>query len=767
MDYDNTLGKMFGHYRIEGELGRGGMGRVYKVYDTRLKRIVALKMLLSEASTNNREVKRLLIEARATAKLRHPNIVTLYEIGQNNNQPFFTMEFIPGACLKTIVRKKSLSARQTVQIMIRVGNAVAYAHKEGIIHRDLKPANIMMDNDEPKVMDFGLAKMVKTEHSLSKTGMILGTLRYMPPEQASGKVKEIDERSDVYSLGATLYELLTGQPPFREGSSFDILYKILEEEPQAPRKIKRTLHKDLENICLKALAKKKQQRYQSANEFVADLQRFSRGEPIMAKPSSLLTKSLRKMYRHKAIYATILISSLCFYFFNLHQPSAVKNENTVDKKSDVVKITHPNTLDTQNTLSVPPSRWRLKFQGYLADSTPEKMRLVLNQKQIFLDLQQRYFDAKLPLDYGSNELELAIQDNGTWKTHRRLTIVRQTPQSLPPKVWRQYTKVYNHKGIRSLNEIIISEKELEHHSFMVGMHEDLVFLGSAHGISAFHTQPWHKVWHFPMNMPPQSQSAVIVNKTLYFAASEENYLYAIDIQNGKLKWKFTTVAETASKPFVMGGMVCFGDNGLLYGIDAQNGQQKWNFNVGRGNDAWHAPFPVGKDGIIYFGGRNFLCAVDLYSGLEKWRYPLEDRPFDVRVEGDTVYFHCKDSLRAVNIKTHQLQWKYPKQGQIFLTVAGGVAYFTSRNDGGYMRAIKNGKKQWEFKAIAPGIIGYASVLVDTVYFKDTKRNFYGLNRDSGVKLWSNPVHEFNKYVIRKGNLYFAYKNAFFGISRKW
>ena len=308
-------GKSFGRYQIGEELGRGGMGVVYKARDASLNREVALKMLLTMGKKEDME--RFLREAQAMASLRHPNLVMIYDIGEYEKKPFFTMEFVPGCSLKDLAKKKSLNVRAIVKIMMQIGRAVAHAHQHGIIHRDLKPSNVMMENGkEPKVMDFGLAKTSQASRKLSKTGMIMGTLQYMPPEQVEGRLRAIDQQSDVYGLGAMLYELITGNPPFAGGSTFNIIHKVLTEIPKPPSEINPRIPKDLEAICMKALEKKKKKRYPTAAAFVEDLAHFSKGKPISARPLTTTRKWMYKIKRNrKSILTCFIILLLCFSFY--------------------------------------------------------------------------------------------------------------------------------------------------------------------------------------------------------------------------------------------------------------------------------------------------------------------------------------------------------------------------------------------------------------------------------------------------------------------
>lgn len=337
----------FGRYQIKKKLGQGGMGAVYLVYDPVLKRDVALKTISVAQDANT--FKRFMHEANTMARLNHPNIVKIYDIGSDNDIPYFTMDFINGSNLADLVQDGKMNVRRAVEVVQKVAHTIDYAHKQGILHRDLKPANIMMNQDgEPLVMDFGLAKDMEGGNKLSKTGMMLGTPAYMPPEQAWCKRKELDERSDVYSLGAVLYELLTGKPPFR-GTSHAILMQVVEKEPQPPSKISAMVPKEVENICLKAMAKDKRYRYQSAYELARDLERFLQGEPVLAMPQAWkykVGKWLSKNSLVVALTAAGLVALLLTGIFSYWQIRQERNlavsaaeEATLARKETLVHLT--------------------------------------------------------------------------------------------------------------------------------------------------------------------------------------------------------------------------------------------------------------------------------------------------------------------------------------------------------------------------------------------------------------------------------------------
>ena len=279
--------RYFGEYELLEEIARGGMGVVFRARQTTLKRIVALKMILSGQLAGEEEVKRFYAEAEAAAKLDHPNIVPIFEIGQHDGQHYFSMSFIEGESLAHKVADGPVAPREAAELVKKIAVAIAYAHTEGVIHRDLKPGNVLVDRDgEPRITDFGLAKRVEGDSDLTSTGQVVGTPSYMPPEQASGKLDEVGPLADVYAAGGVLYCLLTARPPFQAANPLDTLLQVLEKDPVPVRDLVPQVPRDLETICLKCLEKEPRRRYGSAGEFAEDLQRFLDGEPVKARPIS-------------------------------------------------------------------------------------------------------------------------------------------------------------------------------------------------------------------------------------------------------------------------------------------------------------------------------------------------------------------------------------------------------------------------------------------------------------------------------------------------
>ncbi|MBM4068511.1 MAG: hypothetical protein FJ271_06145 [Planctomycetes bacterium] len=321
-------------YAIIDELGRGGMSVVYRARQLSLNRLVALKMILAGVHSGPKERQRFRTEAEAIAKLQHPCVVQIYEVAEHDGQPFFALELVDGGSLQGYIDRGPVSVEESAQLIAKLARAMQVAHQHGIVHRDLKPANILLASaghaDEarsgddaaqptdgvrpslaamiPKVTDFGLAKMLDQGVGQTNTGAVLGTPSYMAPEQAAGRIKEIGPWTDIYALGAILYELLTSRPPFGGDSTLmEILHKVRTEDPVSPVRLRARIPRDLETICLKCLHKDPRKRYKTAEALADDLRRFQRGEPIQARPISAVERSWKWLKRHPTLSAMLSV----------------------------------------------------------------------------------------------------------------------------------------------------------------------------------------------------------------------------------------------------------------------------------------------------------------------------------------------------------------------------------------------------------------------------------------------------------------------------
>lgn len=303
--------RYFGDYELERMIARGGMGVVYKARQVTLNRAVAVKMILAGNLASKEEVDRFYAEARAAAHLDHPSIVPIYEVGAHEGHHYFSMALVAGDSLAARLKDGPLAPRAAAELLLQVVEAVAYAHRQGIIHRDLKPSNILLDADgRPRVTDFGLAKRAADDAGLTVSGQILGTPNFMPPEQAAGRIDAVGPPADIYALGAVLYTMLTGRPPFQAATGIETLRQVIENEPAQPRQLNPAVPRDLETITLKCLEKSVARRYRSADELAEELQRFLEGKPILARPISRPERLWRWCRRNPWVAGSMAIAAL-------------------------------------------------------------------------------------------------------------------------------------------------------------------------------------------------------------------------------------------------------------------------------------------------------------------------------------------------------------------------------------------------------------------------------------------------------------------------
>ena len=430
--------RYFGDYQLLGMLGRGGMGLVYKARQVSLDRIVALKMILAGQLSSHEQVARFRTEAQAAATLDHPGIVPIFEVGEHQSQHFFSMGFVDGPSLAAKLQNGPLAPKQAAALVRKIALAVQHAHEHGIVHRDLKPANVLIGpNSEPKLTDFGVAKRLEGDADLTATGEIIGTPSFMSPEQAAGKSKELGPPTDIYALGAILYALLAGRPPFQADSAADTLAQIIYDDPAPLRRLNASCPRDLETICLKCLHKTPARRYASAGELAADLQRWLDHEPIQARPTTSAERLWLFCRRRPTTAAVVLVSTVLIllgllvgYELRLRQQAEFLVERLLEAETAAVPaILHEMAEHPQYVLPL--------LKRAQADvGQPMASREALHVSLALLpsdDAQLRYLEQRL---LHANPQELPIVR----------TVLEPCKTQLIPNLWREAEQTATHGG---------------------------------------------------------------------------------------------------------------------------------------------------------------------------------------------------------------------------------------------------------------------------------------------------------------------------------
>jgi eukaryotic-like serine/threonine-protein kinase len=375
-----------GDYEILEELGSGGMGIVYKARQQKLKKIVALKMIKVGQLASEEEVRRFQAEARAAAKLDHPGIVAVHEVGVDRGQHYYTMDYVAGGSLSSLYREQPVAPHRAAELVKKLAEAMHYAHSQGVVHRDLKPANVLLTTSgAPRITDFGLAKSLSPGDdsigfTMTEPGQVLGTVGYMSPEQAAGKTSLVNTPTDIYSLGAILYALLTSRAPFVGDSPSVTILQVINKEPVSLRALNSSVPRDLETICLKCLEKEQDKRYRTAQLLADDLARFLDGRPVLARPLSSAARTVRWCRRNPSLAAlgSMLILVMIFGLV-AYQRFLEDRQQQMSESLDLQNLTRAegfvDSLLNADTLQVPDIIDELREYRRWADPRKVERRL--------------------------------------------------------------------------------------------------------------------------------------------------------------------------------------------------------------------------------------------------------------------------------------------------------------------------------------------------------------------------------------------------------
>jgi eukaryotic-like serine/threonine-protein kinase len=432
--------RYFGDYKITRELARGGMGVVFEARQISLNRKVALKMILAGQLAHETDVKRFYTEAEAAANLDHPGIVPIFEVGQHEGQHYFSMGFVEGQSLSQRLTEGPLPPREAAALMAAVADAIDYAHQCGVIHRDLKPGNILLDQKgNPRVTDFGLAKKLEGASGLTGSGQIMGTPSYMPPEQAGGRRGAVGPSADVYALGATLYALITGRPPFQAATAMDTVLQVLSDEPVPPRRLNASIPRDLETICLKCLEKEPGRRYASAAGLAADLRRFLAGEPIAARPVTRLERLAKWARRKPTLAAAYMLGLLAVLLGGLGGTAvwqwraaekARERETLARSSAEMAQAEAVRARDAAKSAQAEAERQRDRADD--ARSAADKARVAEQNARAEAERQREKFER---FDYGRT-IQVAHQDWRDNNVPATLALLESTRADLRGWEWR-------------------------------------------------------------------------------------------------------------------------------------------------------------------------------------------------------------------------------------------------------------------------------------------------------------------------------------------
>ncbi len=663
-------------YEILGEIGRGGMAIVYKARDIGLDRIVALKVLPDNHLSDREFVERFLREAKISAKLTHPNIVTIHQVGQQDGRYYFAMNYIEGEDLSELItRENKLSVDRTLSIMRDVCDALEYAHRHNVIHRDIKSENIIISkNGNAIVTDFGIARASEGTR-ITQTGISIGTPEYMSPEQAKGEEK-IGQTSDIYSAGIVLYEMLTGKVPFSAATPLGVAMKHVQEVPGSPRNFDSSIPVWLESVILKCLSKKPEDRYQQAGDLKRDLripdsnpEKVKREKKKTIKKESGQKKAKSQKRKPKKIESDFSVK-------NRKKPEKVKKIGKLRLavlifcfiSAVCFSLAGMYQLQKSNEMLLPTGKekWRYKTKGSITSS------VYAAGGTIYAGSNDKYLYA---LTAGSGKLKWKAKTNGSVSNPCRKSRIVYAGSG------DNFFYAFNVKNgsIKwRLNTGGVSSKPC-----IINGH--LFFQSYGNYIYSLNSNTGKINWKFKMGWG--GSSVPVSRNGILYVGSRDFHIYSLDSGSGKLIWKYRTEGEVRSSPSVYAGMIYVGsDDGFLYAIIARTGKLRWKKSIGKGI----VSTSVISKGILFFGSHNnFIYAVSRDNGKTEWKYRTGGSVSSPAIDNGVLYAGSQDGyLYSLDCETGALRWKFKTNGPISggPAVYKGIVYFGSYD--GFIYGVK-------------------------------------------------------------------------------
>lgn len=759
-EVDSKNPKKIGHNRIIRVLGEGSFGKVYLVFNEVLQVEQALKVLFHGHQDRDEYVQRFFREARAIAKLRHPNISSAYDIGEEQGTLYYTMDYVKGKSLDEVLKEKTrLEPYVAAEYMYKCARALHYAHQHNIIHRDIKPENIMIceETNEPIVMDFGLARQIGGSE-ISKTGDISGTPSYMSPEQTIGRNSKLDHRTDIYSLGATLYKLMTGQSPFRGSSTIEVLQKVNTDNLVPPRQLDASIPEELEKICLKAMSKDRDKRFADAESLARELKRFMR--------------SLK------------------------YSQSDGEYSSPVTPENQSPRITSRVQRSRQASTSKQGERWRNFSLGIsvffiivilVLISRDNSSALTITSQSLAKEngRLENLFDtqSKLNEQLKKENTELVKENNTLKIKHEDL---RQQVANLQKKLHEQ---AYIQQKSFENNISVEQNKEYSARKDIYSLYRGNLKRSGVYAGKAFPDSVYAK---WSVKVAPITTSSPIVHNNVVYLGQQDQHFYAIDANTGKTLWRYRVGHLIESPACVYKNLVIFGAfDKYVYILHAKNGNLLRKIETG----GMVIASPCVYKDVVYFGSLDHcMYAFDLVAKKLLWKQKLPDKIHgSTAIEDDVLYTVCNTGLYAmshhnkgkvlwkvdldgplkstpaiykkhiyvnsesgttycISIVDKKIVWKFTTTGRLLSSVAvfGNSVYVTSYDHHLYSLDCERGSVNWKFSS--QGAISCSPIYVDgVVYFGSVDGKLYAVTSRSGKAIWSANVGSVISSPVWKNN----------------